>query len=100
MAQPAVYKIPLSIPPFWQKATPEPPMEWPKWTVMMEMAVLAKDGKEVRTLLRARPRIKEPTEPIYELEVNNETEIEKRKRDLQNKEKKVRERGPLCNNFN
>ena len=43
---------------------------------MMEMAVLAKDGIEVRTLLRARPRIKEPTEPIYELEVNNETEIE------------------------
>ena len=42
------------------------------------------------------------------MEVNGETEVETRKRDIRNQEKKVnwenptarvRERGPLCNNF-
>ena len=44
----------------------------------MEMAVLAKDGIDVRTLLRAWPPTIEPTELIYELEINGETEAEKR----------------------
>ena len=74
----------------------------------MEMAVLAKDGIEVRTLLRVKPTAIEPTEPMYELEKTGETEAEKRKRDIQNQEKKVNsesqttrvpERGPICNNF-
>ena len=46
---------------------------------MMEMAVLAEDDVEVRTLLRAKPPFIEPTELIFELEITGETEAEKRK---------------------
>ena len=74
MAQPAGYKNPLSVPPFSQKATAEPPLEWGNRTAMMEMAVLAKDDIEVRTLLRAKPPFIEPTELIFELEITGETE--------------------------
>ena len=75
---------------------------------MIEMAVLAKNGIELRNRVHSRPPNIEPTEPIYEPEINDETEVEKRKRDIRNHEKKfnwenhtarVRERGALCNNF-
>ena len=86
MAQSAGYKNPLTIPPFWLKSTAEPPLERTKWTAMMEMAILAKDGIDVWALLCAKSPNIEPTEPIYELEINGETEVEKRKRDIRNQE--------------
>ena len=63
-------------------------MEWEKWTAMMEMAVLAKDGFEVRTLLRVKPLVIQPREPIYELEITGETKAKKRNPDIRNQEKK------------
>ena len=47
---------------------------------MIDMAVLAKKGIEVRTQLCVELPVAEPMEPIYELEFNGETEAEKRKR--------------------
>ena len=44
---------------------------------------------EVQTLRRAKRAIIETTEPIYELEINRETEEEKQKRDVRSQEKKV-----------
>ena len=65
MAQPAGYsKNPLNINPFWEKTSAEPPVEWSKWAAIVEMAVFAKDGVEVRNLLRAKPPLVEPPEPI------------------------------------
>ena len=87
MAQPAGYKNLMSIPPIWQNATAEPPMEWTKWTSRMEIAVLAKNGIEVRILLYLRPPIIDPTEPIYKLEIDGATEAEKRKRHIRKQEK-------------
>ena len=53
MAQPAGFsKNPLNINPFWDKASVEPPLEWSKCAAIMEMAIFAKDGIEVRNLLR------------------------------------------------
>ena len=43
------------------------------------MTVLVEDGTEVRTQLRAKPPIIEPTESIYELEINGKKEAKKRK---------------------
>ena len=40
---------------------------------MMEMAVFAKDGIDVRNLLRAKPPVIEPTETTYEIEITGET---------------------------
>ena len=83
-------------------------MELTKRIAKIEMAILAKDGIEVRTLRHVKPRAIEPTEPIYELEITGKTEAEKRKQDIQNQEirvnwenqtTRVRERGAFCNNF-
>ena len=75
---------------------------------MMEMAIFAKDGIEVRNLLRARPHLIEPAEPVYELEITGETEAQRKNREVRNQEKRVgwanhvikaREKGVLCNSI-
>ena len=72
------------------------------------MAIFAKDGIEVRNLLRARPALTEPAEPIYELEITGETDAQRKNREGRNQEKRVdwenhvikaREKGVLCNSF-
>ena len=57
MAQSARYfKNPLNTNPFWENASIEPPLERSQWAAILEIAVFAKDGIEVRNLLgRARP---------------------------------------------
>ena len=73
MAQSAGYsKNSLKINPFWERASAEPPLEWSKWAAMLEMAVFAKDGIEIRNLLRPRPTLVEPAEPMYKLEIQGE----------------------------
>ena len=90
MAQPAGYsKISLNINPLWEKASVEPALEWSKWAAILEMAVFAKDGIEVRNLLRARPQLVKPAELIYEVEITGETEAQKKNRDVRNQEKQV-----------
>ena len=107
MAQPTGYsKNPLTINPFWEKASVEPPLEWFKWANIMEMAVLAKDGIEARNLLRAKAPHVEPSEPVYCIEITGETEAQKKNREVRNQEKRVgwenhvikdREKRVLCN---
>ena len=54
MPQPAGHsKNPLTINPFWEKASAEPPLEWSKCAAIHEAAVFAKDRIKVRNLLRA-----------------------------------------------
>ena len=66
MEQSAGYsKNPLNINPIWERASAEPPLEWSKWAAILVMAVFAKDGIEIRSLLRARPTLVEPAEPVY-----------------------------------
>ena len=109
MAQSAGYsKNPLIINPFWERASAESPLEWSKWAAILEMAVFAKDGIEIRNLLRARPTLVEPAEPVYELEITGETEAQRINREVRNQEKRVgwenhvikaREKGVLCNSY-
>ena len=63
----------------------EPPLECSKWAAMMEMAEFAKDGVEVKILLGVKPPNIELT---YKVEINGETEAQKRDRDIRNQEKK------------
>ena len=53
----------------------------------MEMAILAKDGIEVRSLLRARPVLIKPPEPVYEVEITGETEAQKKNIEVRNQGK-------------
>ena len=70
--------------------------------------MFAKDGIEVRDLLRAKPALSEPTEPIYEVEITGKTNAQKKNRDVRNHEKRVDwencvqkaiGKGVLCNSF-
>ena len=72
------------------------------------MAVFAKDGIEIRNLLRDRPQLVEPSEPVYEFEITGETEAQRKNREVRNQEKRVggenhvikaREKGVLCNSI-
>ena len=109
MAQPAgCSKNPLKFNPFWERASAEPPLEWTKWAAIMEMAVFAKDGIEIRNVLRARPTLVEPAEPEYELERQGETDSQRKNRQVRNQEKRIgwenhvikaRGKGVLCNSY-
>ena len=91
MAQSARYfKNPLNTNPFWEKASVEPPFERSKWAAILEIAVFSTDGIEVQNLLgRARPRLVEPSEPVYGVETTGETEPEGKNREVRNQEKQV-----------
>ena len=90
MAQSAGYsKSPLNIDLIWEKASAEPPLEWTKGAAILEMTVFAKDGIEVRNLLRTKPSLVEPSESIYEVEITGEMEAQRKNRDVRNQEKRV-----------
>ena len=72
------------------------------------MAVFAKDVIEIRSLLRTRPQLLEPSEPVNEVEITGETEAQRENRELRNQEKRVgwenhvikaREKGVLCSSI-
>ena len=107
-SQQDIPKKPLIINPFCEGASAEPPLDWTKWAAILEMAVFAKDGIEIRNLLRARPTLVEPAEPVYELEIQGETGAQRKSREVRNQEKRVgwenhvikaREKGVLCNSY-
>ena len=109
MAQPAGdSKNPLNINPFWERASVEPPLEWTKWAAIMEMAVFAKDGIEIRNLLGPKPSLTDPVELVYDIEIQGETDAQRKNRELRNQEKRVghenhvikaREKRVLCNSY-
>ena len=89
MGQPAGYdKNSLSINPFWEQTTAEPPLERSKWASIVEMTVFTKDGIEVQNLLRGKPALKQLTEPVYEIEVSGDRESHEKNCDVCNQEKR------------
>ena len=106
MAQSARFrKNPLSINPFRERASAEPPLEWNKRAAIVELAVFAKDGIEIQSLLREKPESTLPTEPILEVERQGKTEAQRKNREVRNRQKnvdwenkcqKAREKGVMC----
>ena len=93
MAQPPGFlKNPLNINPFWERASAEPPLKWTKWAAILELALFAKDGIEIRTILRTRPPLVEPSEPVYEVEITGETEAQRKNREVHIKKKEWAEK--------
>ena len=67
---------------------------------------MAKDGIEVRNLLRDNRELVDSTEPVFEVEITGETEAQRKNRESRNQDKRVgwenrclkpREKGVLCN---
>ena len=88
MAQPPGFsKNPLNINPLWKRASAEPQLEWTKWAAILELALFAKDGIEIRTIFRTSPQLVEPSEPVYEVEITSETETQRKNREVHIKKK-------------
>ena len=74
----------LEIEPFWEKPTLEPPLRWDRWQIMPKLAIMAKEGISTDILLGDPPgKVILPPEPIYEADVENSTERDRRIRNEQ-----------------
>ena len=95
----------LNINSFSEKASAEPPLEWNKWVAQVDLAIFAEDGIEIQNLIREKPPITLPTEPILESEIHGETDAQRRNREVRNQKKgvdwdnrcqKARDKGVMC----
>ena len=75
MAQSAVKERAfLRIESFWEKPTLEPPLRWDRWQIMLKLAILAKEGISIDTILgEPLDKVTIPPEPIYEDNIENST---------------------------
>ena len=84
MAQPTTresQKPLLSIKPFWERSTTEPPIQWKKWRIQVKLAILRKNIT-LDTLLEPKSsRVKLPTEPTYEVPIEDAREQTERERE-------------------
>ena len=60
----------LGIEPFWDKPTLEPPLRWERWQIMLKLAIMAKEGISIDTLLE------DPPSKIAQLKVNETVVLE------------------------
>ena len=59
----AVFRIEL----FWEKPTLKPPLRWDRWQIMLNLAIMEKDGISIDTLCQDPPnKVTLPPELIYE----------------------------------
>ena len=79
----------LGIEPFWDKPTLEPPLRWDRWQIMLKLAIMAKDGISINTLVKDPPgKFILPPEPIYVDKVENSTSQSERDRKIRNEQLK------------
>ena len=58
----------LGIEPFWDKPTLEPPLRWDRWQIMLKLAIMAKEGITIDTLLDDPPdKVTLPQNPLTRL---------------------------------
>ena len=75
----------LGIEPFWEKPTLEPPLRWDRWQIMLKLAITAKEGISIDTLLEdTRDNLILHPEPISEDNVENSTSQSERVRNIRN----------------
>ena len=82
-------RTPVGIPFYWERGI-DPPTDWHTWAATLKIAIIAKESLNVDTLLRYKPEPKDlfyPAEPTYEPQFQNETQVQKRERSTQCKEK-------------
>ena len=99
-------KTPLSIEPFWERPTSDPPIRWEKWRIQLKLAILARENITIDTLLQPKPStVRLPVEPKYEMPIDDTTEEAERERRVRNNQlklqwelkcKKITKAGILC----
>ena len=107
MAQSATKERVLrGIEPFWEKPTLEPPLRWDRWQIMLKVAIMAKEGISIDTLLEyPQDKVILLPESIYEVNVENSTSQSERDRKIRNEQlknswlnrcQKIKLKGILC----
>ena len=108
MVQPAreSRKAPLSIEPFWERPTSDPPIRWEKWRIQVKLAIFVRENITLDTLLQPKPTIvRLPAKPKYEMAIEDATEETERDRHIRNNQlklqwdlkcQKLTEAGVLC----
>ena len=91
MAQSATQKrIPLSIEPFWDKPSADPPLKWEKWQMQAKLTLLAKENITLDILLEPKPEtVQLPLEPIYEDTITGSSAQSERERLARNAQSKM-----------
>ena len=83
-------KTPLSIEPFWERQTSDPPIRWEKWHIQVKLAILARENITLDTLLQPKPTmVRLPAEPKYEKAIEVATEETERDRQIRNSQLKL-----------
>ena len=96
-------KTPLSIEPFWERSTSDPPIRWEKWRIQVKIAILARENITLVTLLYPKPtHVRLPVEPKYEMAIEDATEDTERDRQIRNNQLKLCGERPwsLCDQKN
>ena len=99
-------KTPLSIEPFWERPTSDPPIRWEKWRIQVKLAILARENITIDTLLQPKPTtVRLAVEPKYEMPIEDTTDEAERERRIRNNQlklqwelkcQKITEAGMLC----
>ena len=100
-------KTPLSIEPFWERATSDPPKRWEKkWRIQVKLAIFATENFTWDTLLQPKPtHVRLQADPKYEMTIEEATEQPERDRQILNSQlklqwelncQKITEAGNLC----
>ena len=78
-------KKPLSIEPFWERPTSDPPMRWETWRSQVKHAIFAGENITLDTFLQPKPTmVRLPAEPKYEMAIEHATEETERDRQIRN----------------
>ena len=83
-------KTALSIEPFLERATSDPPIRWEKWRIQVNLAILARENITLDTLLLPKPTLVQLlVEPKYEMAIEDATEETERDRQIRNNQLKL-----------
>ena len=81
---------PLSIEPFWERATSDPPIRWEKWRIQVKLAIVARENITLDTLLQPKPtHVRLLVEPKNEMAIEDATEQTDRDGQIRNSQLKL-----------
>ena len=96
---------PLGIAPFWERPSQHAPMLWDKWLKQFRLALFAKEGIHLQTLLGLKPAVgcplnqrtkAQPTHPTQQSERERESRKIILKGRWQDERQRLIQKGPMC----
>ena len=83
-------KTPLSVGPFWERATSDSPIQWEKSRVQVKLKILARENLTLDTLLQTKTtHVRLQPKPKYEIAIEDAIEHTERDRQIRNNQLKL-----------